>query len=155
MQSTIQTSLVFVAIYNEEASIEVLPIIIWRAFCKRKRAKMSTSRYANAGKRGARDADDDDEERVVYYDLDAGSRRNSLLLYSPENPKQNVHSAASKDHPSTLNRSSSNFQQKKGLTAVSAAADRKCGATSNASGIFERPKEIFHQQPLFHLGAYV
>lgn len=81
------------------------------------------------------DGHDDDDEPIVYYDLDAGSMRQNPLLYSPKNARGSAHATAKRE----------NLKGKKSVSSHRSAAN----------GILQRPREIFHQQPLFQLGTSV
>lgn len=86
---------------------------------------------------------DDEDEHIVYYDLDAGSRHQSSLLFSPEDARKN----ATAKRENAKNKSAAS---RRGNAGGAGGGKR---ASGNASEILKHPKEIFHHQPLFQLGT--
>lgn len=101
--------------------------------------KMQHQRHAAKRSRGGHD---DEDEHIVYYDLDAGSRNQSSLLFPLEDARKNAHARAKKE----------DAENKSAARGTSAGANGGKGASANAIGILQRPREIFHQQALFQLG---
>ncbi|RLN86614.1 hypothetical protein BBJ28_00023293 [Nothophytophthora sp. Chile5] len=87
--------------------------------------------------------EDEEDERVVYYDLDADSRRHNLLS-SPDLASKQV-----------APRTTAAKARDRFAIALESSESSESDA-SRAGGNLERPKEIFPRphQPLFHLGEF-
>lgn len=86
---------------------------------------------------------DDEDEHVVYYDLDAGSRQQNSLLFSPEDARKNATAKRA-------NAKSKSAASRRGNADSAGGGNRAAG---HVSEILQRPKEIFHHQPPFQLGT--